>query len=373
MTDQSDTSGDAPRAPVPVIRLDATDTAAYDALRTGCVMFDVGPRHVSQFLGASAAAALNGLVTNDVTTLAVGRGQYAVALTPKGKTLADLAILRTEPETFLVETSAYAGAAWFAMVRKYVNPRLAKYVDLSPALAPIGVYGPHACRALAGLGGTTGGGAMLADALAEALAGWPIWASAAWNVDGNPTRLVRVPYLGAVPGFTLFVATDDAEAVRTRLAALGAVAGSAAVFDIAALETGRPLFGLDMDDATIPQEANLEGWSAISFEKGCYTGQETVARLHFRGHVNKRLCWLESASEIPVGPLFAADGKTVGDVRRSGVSPARGPIAVAMVRREVVGGAVVRVGGADGVEATVGEIVGEIADETADDEKRGAR
>ena len=91
-----------------------------------------------------------------------------------------------------------------------------------------------------------------------------------------------------------------------------------------------------MDDNTIPQEANLDALGAISFTKGCYTGQETVARLHFRGHVNRRLRGLLGAAALPRhGQVLDATGKLVGDVRSTAMSPTRGPIAIAMLRREV--------------------------------------
>jgi folate-binding protein YgfZ len=352
MTNPADTTPAPTRPARPVVLVDA-EHAAYDALRTGATVFDLAPRHVSQFTGAAAGGALNGLVTNDVLPLAVGRGLFAAALTPKGKMLADMAILRTEPETFLVETSAEAGAEWMAMVRKYVNPRLAKYVDLSSALSPIGVYGPRAAELMARLGGATGGGAMLSDALSEALEGWPEWGNASWNVPGNASRLVRAPYLGDVAGFMLLATVEDASALRARLVQMGAVAGTPSVWALAALEAGRPAFGLDADAGTIPQEANLDSWRAVSFEKGCYTGQETVARVHFRGHVNRHLRGLRSATPLEVGqPAYDAGGKLVGEVRRSGVSPRFGPIAVAMLRREIAPGDTVRIG-ADAVPVLV--------------------
>ena len=93
-----------------------------------------------------------------------------------------------------------------------------------------------------------------------------------------------------------------------------------------------------MDDSTLPQEANLEALNAISYTKGCYTGQETVARLHFRGHVNKRIVGLRiDGSSVPVRgvPVIGAEQKDVGEIRSAVMSPRFGPIALAMIRREV--------------------------------------
>jgi folate-binding protein YgfZ len=99
---------------------------------------------------------------------------------------------------------------------------------------------------------------------------------------------------------------------------------------------------VDIDESTLPQEANLEALHAISYTKGCYTGQETVARVHFRGHVNKHLRGLRSAGQQPPSPgaaLFDATGKDVGDVRSTAASPRLGGIAIGMVRCEIELGA----------------------------------
>jgi folate-binding protein YgfZ len=111
-----------------------------------------------------------------------------------------------------------------------------------------------------------------------------------------------------------------------------------AAIEAARIEAGRPLWGIDMDDSTLPQEANLEALNAISYTKGCYTGQETVARLHFRGHVNKRIVGLRiDGSAVPVrgAALVGPEEKEVGEVRSAVMSPRFGPIALAMIRREI--------------------------------------
>jgi folate-binding protein YgfZ len=97
-----------------------------------------------------------------------------------------------------------------------------------------------------------------------------------------------------------------------------------------------------MNDSTIPQEANFDALGAISYTKGCYTGQETVARVHFRGHVNRFLRRLHfvSASVPPTSAELVNDaGEVVGDVRSVALSPRHGGVAIAMVRREVAPGA----------------------------------
>ncbi len=97
-----------------------------------------------------------------------------------------------------------------------------------------------------------------------------------------------------------------------------------------------------MNEETLAQEANIDTLGGVSYTKGCYTGQETVARVHFRGHVNRHLRGLLSDHPISTGSLlFADDGAAAGDVRSSVQSPRLGAIAIAMVRREIEHGAMI--------------------------------
>ncbi|MEO7362472.1 MAG: glycine cleavage T C-terminal barrel domain-containing protein, partial [Gemmatimonadaceae bacterium] len=329
------------------IALQAGELPAYEMLQTGAVVFELGARHISVFTGEKAVDALNGLVSNDLMPLAVGRGVYAAALTPKGKMLADVSIFRTEPQTFLVESTEHAGREWYAMVKKYVNPRLAKYRDDSAAVASIGVYGPAAPALLARLGVGGMGDESIADAMEQGLRAWSDWANASFVLSGENVRLVRAPHLGSTPGFVILAPMAARADVVKNLKRVGAAVGSDSLWQLASLEGSRPLLGYDMDANTIPQEANLDDWSAISYEKGCYTGQETVARLHFRGHVNKHLRGLRSDTALTPGePVFDGNGKLVGDVRRSGLSPRLGAIAIAMLRRELPADGTVDIGSA---------------------------
>ena len=108
--------------------------------------------------------------------------------------------------------------------------------------------------------------------------------------------------------------------------------------EIARVEAGRPEWGIDMDESTIAQEAGLEELGAISYTKGCYTGQEVVARVHFRGHVNRTLRGLRASGTTPpayLAALFDSSGKAVGEVHSTASSPRLGGIALGMVRREI--------------------------------------
>jgi folate-binding protein YgfZ len=181
------------------------------------------------------------------------------------------------------------------------------------------------------------------------------WSNASFTIAGVNVRLMRVPYLGHVDGYAIIVDPTASDSVRAALTRAGAIAGSETTWSIASLESGRPEWGRDLDANTIPQEANLDSWGAISFEKGCYTGQETVARIHFRGHVNRTLRGLMAETAMPLGAeVRDSNGKAVGGVRRSGRSPRLGNLAIAMLRREVSDGDAVLLGSGDGsIEAQV--------------------
>ncbi len=337
--------------------LSAHDAEAYLDLRRESAWFESTDQW-STFRGPKAAEALNGLVTNDVTQLRPGEGQHAAALTPKGKVLCDMFIFRMDDETFMLTLPPLCAPQWLATARKYVNPRLAKVEDESDRWATWMLYGAQASKAAAELGGADQTAEGLGDVMTPGLAEWTVWQHGPWNIGPASVRIIRAPLMGSTPGFLIVADARDADVVRQRLDASVYRKATRAVWNIARVEGGRPAWGIDMDDNTIPQEANLDTLGAISFTKGCYTGQETVARLHFRGHVNRRLRGLLGSSALPQhGPVLDATGKLVGDVRSTVISPRLGPIAIAMLRREVSEGDTVLVAGADGpISAEVREL-----------------
>ena len=349
----SDASAAAPALVYPE-PLAADDVEAYHDLRRDAAWFEA-MNHWSSVQGPKAMEALNDLVTNDVSQLAVGMGQHAVALTPKGKVVCDMYIARIADDRFMLTVLRHCAPAWLDLARKYINPRLAKVADESDQWGTWMLYGAKAALAVANLGGASHTAENLGDLMVGALEEWPVWSHGMWNIGPVSVRLVRAPVVGSLPGFVIMADARDADVVRARLEASTRRHASRAVWNIARIEGGRPAFGVDMDENTIPQEVNLDTLGAISFTKGCYTGQETVARVHFRGHVNRHLRGLQATVPIPqYARVFDANGKDVGDVRSTVISPRLGPIAMAMIRREVTPGSVVRVH--EGIEAKVVEL-----------------
>lgn len=308
--------------------------AEYAALRDvdphgtsgGAIVVDRSSRFRCSFSGPKAGEVLTGLVTNDVLALTPGTGCYAVALTAKGKIIADVRIF-ARAEDLLVDVAPAAAAGWWAMIRKYVNPRLARYADVTARTFELGVFGVRAHAVLA----------AVLDVGWESLQQMPMYAHRTVDDAGVPVLVARVPDLG-VEGFTLVAAAEHREALWRRLCEAGARPAGRTAVEVARIEAGRPAWGVEMDDGTLAQEANMDALHAISYTKGCYTGQETVARVHFRGHVNRFLRGLRigDGAAVPRGAEVMDDaGKGVGDVRSVATSPRLGPIAIAMVRREV--------------------------------------
>lgn len=296
------------------------------------------------FSGEKAKESLGGLVTNDVVGLQPMHGQRAVALTPKGRVIAMVRVFDRGSE-LLVDCEASAAEGFVAMIRKFVNPRTAKYTVISEQTSCLGVYGANASKLLAPWLG-------VGHEVLDAMAPLALWRSA----DASVEVLRSDDY--STLGFDVVAARERIAELRATLEAQGIAEASAEQLEIVSVERGLPRFGVEMDGETIPQEANLDVLGAISFTKGCYTGQEVVARIHFRGHVNRHLRWLTSATLLERGAIVTdAEGKEVGDVRSSIVSPERGPLAIAMLRREVVAGSELQVRAASGSVAATMQVI----------------
>jgi folate-binding protein YgfZ len=303
-----------------------SEASEYSALRSGALLIDRSDRVRIRFGGQRAAEIVTGLVTNDVLALTPGHGQYAAALTPKGKIAADVRIFADE-DGLLTDTSLRAASGWRDVVRKYVNPRIAPYRDVTAETRDIGVFGAKAGKFVAAATGID----------ESALAALGPYAHVQVQVEGGRAMIVRVSEIDS-DGYEIIAPVAAEAGLRSKLLSAGAIPGSPNTWDIARIEAGRPEWGIDMNDSTIPQEANFDSLDAISYTKGCYTGQETVARVHFRGHVNRFLRRLHfvSASVPPTNAELIDDaGNVVGDVRSVALSPRQGGVAIAMVRREV--------------------------------------
>ena len=170
-----------------------------------------------------------------------------------------------------------------------------------------------------------------------------------------PTSIgdVQVRAIRTDVGIDLLCDAAELDALRTALEEAGAVPVADAAVECLRVERGRPRYGIDLDESVIPQEAGLNE-RAVSFTKGCYVGQETVARLYYRGKPNRQLRGLQLSAAVDSGEELVFDGRVVGRVASVAQSPRFGPIGLALVRREAPPGSTVAVG--DSVTAEVTEL-----------------
>ena len=293
-----------------------TEIQSHQAtLRTGCGQVDRSERGKLALTGPEAKAFLHGQVTNDVEGLQPGEGCYAAFLSHKGKMQGDLRVLDVGNELWL-DTERETLQSLFTMIHRY---KLGSDLELHKRTVQQGLLsliGPEA-RSVAG-----------ADALPAAE-----HANARGEVDAIPVLLVATDV-----GVDLVVDAERTQELAEALRARGARDVPEDAAEALRVQRGRPRFGHDMDDTTIPQEAGINQ-RAVSFTKGCYVGQETVARLHYRGKPNRHLRGLELTGPAEPGAELRLGDKVVGRL-----GTVAGRRALAIVRREAEPGAAVTVG-----------------------------
>lgn len=296
---------------------------AERAVRAGAGLVDRSARGKLALSGGETKRFLQGQITNDVVALQPGQGLYAAFLTAKGKMLGDLRVLDSGDE-LLLDTERVALQELFNMVRRY---SLGFDVELHRRTLERGLLslvGPQAR-------------ALLGDAAAAGL-GEDEHAHVAATVEGIPVRLIATDV-----GVDLLLDSAQTEALAQALVARGALPVEEETAETLRVERGRPRYGVELDATTIPQEAGLNE-RAVSFTKGCYVGQETVARLFYKGKPNRNLRGLRLAAPVQPGSELTLEGKRVGTVGSVAQSPLHGPIALALVRREAAPGSTVSVG-----------------------------
>lgn len=240
--------------------------------------------------GPDAEALLQGLLTADISALAEGGSADALVLTTHGHVVARVRVIRDAPDAFTLVLDPAPAPDALEVIRAH---HVSEDAD---------VLGPEDMPAL-----IIGGGAT----------------ERVQAVDG-----VVAP--GVIPG-TVVLVTDDPEAVMAHLKIPMAPADS---LESLRVDSCVPRIGVDTGEKTLVQEAGLD--DAVSFSKGCYLGQETVARLHYRGRANRRLCRIGLPGPFPLGTaLRTADGREAGVLTSIADVPGRGWTGLAMIRREV--------------------------------------
>lgn len=292
----------------------------YQALTTGAGFVDFRGRTLIELTGADAASFLQGFCTNEVKRLNPGQGCEAFITSVQGKVLGHVIISREE-ERIVLETVAGAAERLMPHLDRYIIREQVVLADRSQEWGELLLGGAASVSLL--------------KKLFQAPPPQTTWASASVSLDGRSIVVQRVDPILAGPSFLLRAPTADLGAIEQALLAAGAVRCCEATFDTVRIEAGWPLYGRDITDQNLPQEVDRDS-QAISFTKGCYLGQETVARIDALGHVNRKLRSLKFApNSAPMAGLQLLDGdKSAGEITSATLSPKfSAPLALGYVRR----------------------------------------
>ncbi len=299
----------------------------HRVLLDGAGLLDRSERGKLALTGAGALEFLNGQLTNELAGLRAGEGRYAAFLTHKGHMLGDLRVIARgaacggEPSELLLDSERVALQALFDMIHRSKVGYDVELHKRTLELALLSLIGP----------------------LSAELAGARDLAPEEHSNRELELAGVRALAVRTDVGVDLFAEAREKEALERELRERGAQPVSEAAAECLRIERGRPRYGIDLDDSVIPQEAGLNE-RAVSFTKGCYVGQETVARLYYRGRPNRHLRGLRLAEPAHPGQELRLDERVVGRLASCTVSPTFGPIALALVRREAQPGARLLVG-----------------------------
>lgn len=317
--------------------------AEYAAATEAVAVFDRSHRSRLSVTGRSPAQMMNGVLTGTIPAepivgdhgLLEGRGTYHAVLTPKGRMISDLTAFRLGPEEgpgFLLDVPVAGHDGLLQHFGRFLPPRFAKVEDVSGTTASVSVVGPDAVGAL--LGSLPGWKLDPVDLTSGAEGHW-----LSGEASGEGLFVARTDDVWP-DAWTVYGPHQQVESLWRSLVDAGARAAGLGVWNTLRVEAGRPVFGSDMDERTLPPEAGIVE-RAVDQTKGCYTGQEVIVRIRDRGHVNRHMRQLVLGDMVPPGlgdELHAADGsgKVVGEIRSVVQSPRfGGALALAWVRRGV--------------------------------------
>jgi folate-binding protein YgfZ len=293
----------------------------YRALREGAGLVERSDRGKLLVRGSEALDYLQGQLTNDVEALGPGDGCYAALLDRKGHMQGDMRVAVLAPEEIWLDTEPEALPAVTGHLGMYKVGRDVEIEDVTAERAILSVIGPAASEFA--IGGPAG----------------PEYSHRETEIAGFGCCVISTDL-----GVDIVCGASAAAGLGRSLTSAGIVEVTEDAAEIVRVESGRPRFGREMTTRTIPQEAGIND-RAVSFTKGCYIGQETVARLHYKGKPNRHLRGLRSEARLEAHTPITLGDREVGAVGTAVLSPALGPIALAIVRREAEPGTTVAAGG----------------------------
>ena len=300
----------------------------YEALRDGAGLLDRRSRGRLQLTGADRKNYLQGLLTNDIAVLTAGQGCYAALLTAQGRMLSDMRVSELG-DRILIDLPGATAESVRQRLSDFIFSEDVEVRDAGADLGQVAAYGPKAAAILA---------VVMSLSSSERLEQMPIDANEQLRLGDVPVTVVRSDDYG-VAGFEVFVSAPEVARLSDALRAAGARDVTLEAVEVTRIEAGRPEFGPDMDEHTIPLEAGIEA-RAISYTKGCYVGQEVIIRVLHRGHgrVARRLVGLlgtDAAGPLARGMRIEAENKPIGSITSATRSPRlRRPIALGYVHRD---------------------------------------
>lgn len=298
--------------------------AEYESVRSAAGLFDLSHRGLLQFTGPDRISFLQGMLSNDLRLLKTFDGQYATILNQQGKVLADVRVLCALNSLYLDFWENLKDRI-VDHLNRYLVADEVEIADRSGEYATLALQGPNAETLLRNVTGP----AELPTKLAH---------HAMINLEGAAVCVVRASHAGE-SGFDLIIPNAALEAIARRLTdsskPLGVRWVGHEAQNLLRVEAGIPRYGVDFNEENLLLEVGLD--QSVSFNKGCYLGQEVVERIRSRGHVNRKLCSLSLDGQTPAesGDVIRVDGKEIGRVTSSVVSPRlKRPIAMGYLQKD---------------------------------------
>src|SRR5215216_1851946 len=316
--------------------------AEYEAVRNGGAgLMDLSDRGRIRVSGSEAVMFLNGLITNDMKTVVPHRWMPAAFPTVQGRLIGAVRVIRAADPLFLIDTDAASHEAVLKTISRFTMAGDFYVTDVTAQTSMLSVQGKEAAT-------------ISEKVLTAGLYDLPRYFVVDIVWQNSLVTILRATHTSE-DGFDIVVEADKAADLRKALEQAGAEPVSEETREILRIEAGIARHGRDMDETNVITETNLD--DAVSYTKGCYTGQEIIVRIKHRGHVAKRLTGLrfETERQIEPGAILKTDGKEIGRVTSTVVSPKLGSIGLGYVRYEhLAPGTTVLV--ANDVNATVTEL-----------------
>jgi folate-binding protein YgfZ len=308
-----------PASPVPD---SATVRSEFRALLSGCGLYDLSARAKITLTGGDRVRWLNGMVTNNIRDLAVGRGVYAFLLNPQGRILGDL-YAYNRGDSLMINTDRSQSQKLLATFDHYIIMDDVEVANVSDKLTAIGIAGPKVREALRAAG--------FEISELEPLQSVDVtWQNVAVKVVRGDDP--------SVESYELWLSPDQVTLVRDALIKARATPVGTTSLELLRIAAGIPRYGQDIRERDLPQETEQQ--RALHFSKGCYIGQEIVERIRSRGNVHRKFTGFEIQGELPaLGTKIQSDDRDIGEITSVASLPLAGgerPVALGYIRREMV-------------------------------------